>query len=77
MMQRRLYFLSRPDLYVGFGHFFRERLMPGALMLLDDYAYRGHRPQKVATDGFAQTRANKILSLPTGQGLLIKAAHLY
>jgi hypothetical protein len=77
MMRRRLYFLSRPYFYASFDHFFRERLVPGALMLLDDYAYRGHRPQKVAMDRFAQTRANKILSLPTGQGLLIKPAHLY
>jgi hypothetical protein len=76
MMQRRLYFLSRPYFYASFDHFFRERLV-GALMLLDDCAYRGHRPQKVAMDRFAQTRANKILSLPTGQGLLIKPAHLY
>jgi hypothetical protein len=48
MMQRRLYFLSRPYFYASFDHFFRDRLVPGALMLLDDYAYRGHCPQKVA-----------------------------
>jgi hypothetical protein len=66
---------STPE--VSAAHFFWERLVPGALMLLDDYAYRGHRPWKVAMDRFAQTRANKILSLPTGHGLLIKPAHLY
>jgi hypothetical protein len=59
------------------AHFFLGTLGADALMLLDDYAYRGHRPQKVAMDRFAQTRANKILSLPTGQGLLIKPAHLH
>lgn len=64
---------STPE--VGAADFFWERLVPGALMLLDDYAYRSHRPQKVAMDQFAETRANKILSLPTGQGLLIKPAH--
>jgi hypothetical protein len=64
---------------VGSGgrSFFLGTLGADALMLLDDYAYRGHRPQKVAMDRFAQTRANKILSLPTGQGLLIKPAHLH
>ena len=41
-------------------------------LALDDYAYRGYRPQKVAMDRFAQAKANNILSLPTGQGLLIK-----
>jgi hypothetical protein len=60
---------STPE--VAAAHFFWERLVPGALMLLDDYAYRAHRPQKVAMDRFAQAKTNNILSLPTGQGLLI------
>jgi hypothetical protein len=62
---------STPE--VAAAEFFWERLVPGALLLLDDYAYRGYRPQKVAMDRFAQTKASKILSLPTGQGLLIKS----
>jgi hypothetical protein len=37
---------STPE--VSAAHFFWERLVPGALMLLDDYAYRGHCPQTVA-----------------------------
>jgi hypothetical protein len=61
---------STPE--VAAAHFFWERLVPGALMLLDDYAYRGYRSQKVAMDRFAQAKTNNILSLPTGQGLLIK-----
>ena len=62
---------SAPE--VASAEFFWERLVPGALLLLDDYAYRGFRAQKVAMDQFAQTKACKILSLPTGQGLLIKS----
>jgi len=58
---------------VAAAEFFWERLVPGALLLLDDYACRGYRAQKVAMDRFAQTKASKILSLPTGQGLLIKS----
>jgi hypothetical protein len=61
---------SAPE--VAAAHFFWERLVPGALMLLDDYGYCGYRPQKVAMDRFAQAKTNNILSLPTGQGLLIK-----
>lgn len=61
---------STPE--VAAAEFFWERLVPGALLLLDDYAYRGYRAQKVAMDRFAETRANEILSLPTGQGLLLK-----
>jgi hypothetical protein len=60
---------SEPE--VAAAYFFWNRLVPGALMLLDDYAYHGYRLQKVAMDRFAQAQGNQILSLPTGQGLLI------
>ena len=52
--------------------FFWERLVPGAFALLDDYAYHGYLSQKLAMDRFAQEKGTKILSLPTGQGLLVK-----
>ncbi len=46
--------------------------LPGAFMLFDDYAYFGFKPQTRALNGFAESKGVKILSLPTGQGLLIK-----
>ncbi len=52
--------------------FFWERLVPSAFVLLDDYAYYGYLSQKIAMDHFAQEKGIKILSLPTGQGLLVK-----
>jgi precorrin-6B methylase 2 len=52
--------------------FFWDRLIPGAFVLLDDYAYCGYRSQKIAMDRFAQEKGINILSLPTGQGLLVK-----
>jgi hypothetical protein len=52
--------------------FFWEPLVPRALVLLDDYAYCGYRSQKIAMDRFAQEKGINILSLPTGQGLLVK-----
>jgi SAM-dependent methyltransferase len=52
--------------------FFWDRLVPGAVVLLDDYAYYGYLSQKLAMDKFAQEKGIKILSLPTGQGLLVK-----
>jgi SAM-dependent methyltransferase len=52
--------------------FFWDRLVPGAVVLLDDYAYHGYLSQKLAMDKFAQEKGIKILSLPTGQGLLVK-----
>ena len=54
--------------------YFWERLVAGAFVLLDDYAYHGYLSQKIAMDRFAREKAMKILSLPTGQGLLIKPA---
>lgn len=51
---------------------FWPRLVPGALMLLDDYAYSGYEPQKRAMDEFAHRVGITIVSLPTGQGLAMK-----
>jgi SAM-dependent methyltransferase len=61
---------SRPE--VAAIRFFWELLVPGALVLLDDYAYYGYLSQKIAMDRFAQEKGLSILSLPTGQGLLVK-----
>ena len=51
---------------------FWSRLAHGAPVLLDDYAYFGHRQQKLAMDALAKRLGTSIVSLPTGQGLLIK-----
>jgi SAM-dependent methyltransferase len=48
------------------------RLVPGALVVLDDYAYRGYETQKAAMDGFAASKGVQVLSLPTGQGLILR-----
>ena len=52
--------------------FFWGRLSPGAMVLLDDYAYHGHEQQTVALDAAANAIGIEILSLPTGQGLIVK-----
>ncbi len=49
-----------------------DKLVPGALILLDDYAYHGYELQKHAMDKVAVQKKVEILSLPTGQGLIIK-----
>jgi hypothetical protein len=54
--------------------YFWNRLVPGAFILLDDYAYYGFEPQKAAMDAAAAAKGLRIVSLPTGQGLLIKPA---
>lgn len=48
------------------------RLVAGAPVVLDDYAWVTCAAQKKAHDKFAEKHGLKILSLPTGQGLLIK-----
>jgi Macrocin-O-methyltransferase (TylF) len=48
------------------------RLVPGAFILLDDYAYIGYGVQKSAMDKVAQAKGVAIASLPTGQGFFIK-----
>lgn len=52
--------------------FFWDRLLPGAFVLFDDYAFRGFKSQKDSMDCFAREKGVMIASLPTGQGLLLK-----
>ncbi len=55
--------------------FFWPRLVSGAIVLLDDYAFaEPYRRQKEAIDRWALPLGIPILSLPTGQGLIIKAS---
>jgi hypothetical protein len=61
---------SRPELEAL--EFFWSRLVPGAPVLMDDYAYRGYPHQYEAMNGFAARHGATIASLPTGQGLLLK-----
>ncbi|MFO1081941.1 MAG: TylF/MycF/NovP-related O-methyltransferase [Reyranellaceae bacterium] len=57
---------------IAAGEFLWPRLVPGAVIVLDDYGWRPFILQKRAWDAFAQERGVKVLALPTGQGLLIK-----
>ncbi len=52
--------------------FFWDRLSCGAIVLLDDYAYFGHDCQTHSIDAAAQRLGTEVLSLPTGQGMIIR-----
>jgi O-methyltransferase len=52
--------------------FFWDKLVPGAIVILDDYGWADCLAQKKAFDRFAQQNQIAILSLPTGQGLIFK-----
>lgn len=50
-----------------------DKLVSGGVVVLDDYAYgEDFRAQKEAWDRFSVDNGFEILSLPTGQGLIIK-----
>jgi O-methyltransferase len=51
---------------------FWPKMVSGAICVFDDYAWNGMHEQKEVHDAFARARGLKILTLPTGQGLLIK-----
>ena len=52
--------------------FFWPKLSSGAMVILDDYGWEGYEDQKQSMDEFALSVGVEILSLPTGQGLVIK-----
>jgi O-methyltransferase len=63
--------IAKPE--VAAMEYFWDRLTLGAVIIFDDYGWLAYRQQKEALDRFAQTRGVEILTIPTGQGLLIKS----
>ena len=53
--------------------YFWNKISQGGVVLFDDYGFQGHTAQKDAEDAWAKKNGVEILSLPTGQGLLIKS----
>jgi hypothetical protein len=51
--------------------YFWPKMAPGGVALLDDYAYFGHEEQAGAMGEAARRLGVGVLSLPTGQGLII------
>jgi hypothetical protein len=64
--------LNNADAEIGALEVLFDRMVPGAVMILDDYGWLGYRPQKLAEDPWLAARGYKVLELPTGQGMLIK-----
>lgn len=52
--------------------YFWDRLSVGAPVVLDDYAWAGYEAQQREMDDFAASKGTMVMTLPTGQGLLIK-----
>lgn len=52
--------------------YFWPLMVSGGLVVLDDYGFPGHEAQKAGADKVAEFVGVKVLTLPTGQGLLLK-----
>ncbi len=52
--------------------FFWPKLSQGAIVILDDYGFEGYERQHESMDEFAESVGTPILTLPTGQGLMLK-----
>src|SRR5579863_2514290 len=57
---------------IAAAEYFWDKMVSGGVIVLDDYGWQKQINQKLAFDHFAERNAIKILSLPTGQGLIIK-----
>jgi hypothetical protein len=52
--------------------YFWNKLVPGAIILLDDYGFADYVPQKHAVDKLGTKLGFAVASLQTGQGLIVK-----
>ena len=52
--------------------FFYDRVVPGGMILLDDYGFYSCPGAKKAVDKFMVDKVEKLINLTTGQGLIIK-----
>jgi hypothetical protein len=51
---------------------FWPRMVPGAMMVLDDFGFIGHEEQRQAFIDFAARHDAPLLYCPTGQGVIVK-----
>jgi len=58
---------------IAAAEYFWDKLVPGAVIVLDDYGWQLHYEQKEAFDRFAAQKGVRVLALPTGQGLIFKS----
>lgn len=64
--------LNNADAEIGALEILFDRMVAGAVLILDDYGWLAYREQKLAEDSWLEKRGYRVMELPTGQGLLIK-----
>lgn len=52
--------------------YFWSRLLPGGLLLLDDFAWPGYEETRVEVERWCNVRELDILQFPTGQALITR-----
>ena len=57
---------------IGALDFLWDRMVPGAMLVFDDYGWEAYRTQKLAEDAWLGARGFQVIELPTGQGIVIK-----
>lgn len=64
--------LNNADAEIGALEKLFDRMVPGAILILDDYGWLAYRAQKLAEDPWLEKRGYYVLEMPTGQGLVVK-----
>lgn len=64
--------LNNAEAEIGALEILFDRLVPGGIMILDDYGWLAYRKQKNAEDPWLLKRGYHVMELPTGQGMVIK-----
>ncbi len=49
-----------------------DKIVKGGIVIIDDYLWKGHRPQFDMWNAFATGKGVAVLALPTGQGMIVK-----
>ncbi len=57
---------------IAAAEYFWNKLVPGGVIILDDYGHLGFEEQRYAFDDFAKRKGIDILCIPTGQGLIMR-----
>ncbi len=65
--------MNNPKPEIAALNFFWDKLTSGAVVVLDDYGYaNAHNRQKAEIDQFTRSHGVSVLTMPTGQGLIVK-----
>jgi hypothetical protein len=61
---------AKPERYAI--EYFWDRIVPGGMIVLDDYGFGQHIIQKLVLDDFFSSKGVTVFTMPTAQGLVIK-----